>query len=249
MNTARRWIGGILALLGRRPWPVALALSLIGWLALPLAMQGLMLPAICTSAWNAANGLNSAFTVNAPGQLVTAWTAMLLAMLPPMVAVPIMRLRDNALRRNRQMLVAVFVLGYGGVWLAAGLLALVLSGLLAQTASPFVIAAALTALWHGSPARQCVLNGCHRRPLLRAFGRQAVADTLRHGLRSGSLCVAACLPLMLLSARAGGVHLAAMALAGLWLAVERQLPPRPPRWLLPRRPVPRWEAAPYALST
>ena len=227
---------------------MALVLSLAGWLALPLAMHGLMLPAICTSAWSAAQGLDSAFTVNAPGQLVAAWTAMLLAMLPPMVAVPIMRLWDNALRRNRRLLVTVFVVGYGAIWLVAGLLALVLSGLVAQTASPAVIGAALTALWHCSPARQRVLNACHRRPLIRVFGREAVADALRHGLRSGSLCVAACLPLMLLSARAGAAHLAAMALAGLWLAVERQLPPRPPRWLVPRRPAPRWESAPYALS-
>jgi predicted metal-binding membrane protein len=239
-----RWARGVTALLGRRPWPAALGLTLGGWLMLPVLMHGLMLPAICTPGWDPARGLDAAFTVNAPGHLLAAGLAMLLAMLPPMVALPLMRLWDNALRRNRRALVAAFLLGYGGVWLLAGMAAMAVTGLLGQTAAPALIALALPMLWHLSPGRQRVLNACHRRPPIRAFGPAAVADALRHGLRSGALCAAACLPLMLVSARLGEAHLAAMALACLWLAIERQLPPRPPRWVLPRRPGPRRDMAP-----
>jgi predicted metal-binding membrane protein len=138
----------------------------------------------------------------------------------------------------------LFGVGYGSVWLGAGLLLQPLAWALASLSpgSPYpgLAAAALAALvWQASPAKQACLNGCHRRPALAAFGLTADLHALGFGVGHALWCVGACGPLMLLAegAQAGTGFIAAMPLVALFAFAERFERPGPFVWRLrlPRR--------------
>jgi predicted metal-binding membrane protein len=105
----------------------------------------------------------------------------------------------TARRRTRAML--LFILGYFAVWMAAGVV-LQLVGLTALSVLPLPlpwlgVALALGVAWQVSPAKQCCLNRCHRRPQLAAFGVAADRDAFNFGLTNGASCAGACWTLML----------------------------------------------------
>jgi predicted metal-binding membrane protein len=162
---------------------------------------------------------------------------MIAAMAPLLLIREIGRLWSSSLRRTRYLTVISFVIGYVAIWLLAGEAVSTLLGLTTITTGHIVLTAALTVLWHLSPARQRRLNACHRVPPLRMFGVSAQWDAIRYGVRSGGNCVAACFLVMLLAFMIPSNHFAIMAVAAVVMTVERYLPARRARWRLgvPRR--------------
>jgi predicted metal-binding membrane protein len=228
MSVFARWP----AALRQQPMPL-LAVSAAGWTLLALQDTSYAVPALCLSAGaSAAAGLIAALTFNPPLWLGLAWLAMLLAMMPPLLAQPLLYLWHRSLRRRRARAIALFVIGYGTVWLAAGIV-LTMLAIALDVMSPLsglALALLIALVWQVTPVKQVCLNRCHSQPPLAAFGLRADADALRYGMTHGIWCAGACWALMLVPLMAGRLHLAAMAAVMLFQVVERMRPGRAPRW-------------------
>jgi predicted metal-binding membrane protein len=221
---------GVSDLLARPPWPITLVLAAAGWLLLTLADRGLALARICGAMVRPDASWNLLLSLNPPATLLGGWLAMLLAMLPPMLALPLRTIWRGSLHRNRLAKCAAFVFGYAWIWLAAGALVLAWLAVLQTLPIPLFTGLAAALIWHASPGRQRCLNACHRQRRLHTFGFAALADALGEGFRLGFWCIAACLPLMSAIMLVAEWHLAMMFAAALFLTAERMLPPAAPRW-------------------
>jgi predicted metal-binding membrane protein len=235
-------VGAIALALANGRFPQLLAVSLFGWVALAGFEQSLLLPGLCSAAagsWldQGSRGIEAALAVNLPAVLIASWLTMLLAMLPPLLQQPVAHLWDRSFARRRPRAIAMFVVGYAVIWLAAGLFLLIAAiavGVIGKAvALPAVIVAGAVALaWQSTPLKQTCLNRCHRLPRLSAFGIAADRDCLRYGIGKAVWCVGACWALMLIPLVAGGMHVAIMAAVAVQTFAERRAPPRPPRWRL-----------------
>jgi predicted metal-binding membrane protein len=219
--------------------PLLLA-SLSGWFILAAVDQRIPLAEICA----ASIGLERLWypPIGGTGDsalvlLVLASFAMVLAMMAPLLTVPLTHLWTRSLARRRLRAVMLFSLAYAAVWtVAMTLLAAASAGLAALGfgwIACLALALALAALWQSTPARQGSLNRCHRLPRLGAFGWAADRDCLAYGFTSGLWCVGACWALMLLPMFVESGHLLAMLAVMTFLLIERQMPSRAVRWRMP----------------
>lgn len=235
---------GVFARLGRLPAPRLLVLglaaaALAGWSVTLLAPPSGGALALCggrvslAGLWGAARLARATDGVWRPA---LAWAGMVAAMGAPLLLQPLRHLIARSFANRRTQAIALFVAGYGAVWMLVGpVLAVLALGLRLATPSAawaFAVAAALAAIWQVSPAKQLCLNACHRRPALAAFGWPAARDAVRFGAASGSWCVGACWPLMLAALTAGPAHGLVMAAAAIFAAGERLEPPAPAAWRL-----------------
>jgi predicted metal-binding membrane protein len=202
-----------------------LFVSAAAWMLLVAAPGGMATHAHLSSAMGASN---------APASLALGWALMVAAMMAPLIIAPIRHVRDRSFARRRARAIALFVAGYGAVWMAAGVFLLGLSLAFRQTVpvSSVPLAAVIVFVWQFSPAKQRCLNRGHAHPALPAFGRAADIGALRFGLTHGVWCAGSCWALMLLPLLVSRGHLAAMAAVTLWLLGERIERPLPPRWSL-----------------
>jgi len=219
-----RLLQGVAGEAARPPWLAALALSALGLLATGLGSSGVAFASLCGTIIAPGASLSLLFAINPLPALLLGWAAMLAAMLPLLIAVPVRDLRLGALKRSRNAMSLAFVVGYLLPWLAIFPVAMVVVGLVAGTPMPLLTALVLAAAWQLSSWRRGCLARGHRRSRLRAFGLPALADAIRAGCGKGLWCVATCLPLMLVPFLAPGWHLPLMMLASLFLAIERLLP-------------------------
>lgn len=232
----------ILNSFARPPWPWLFAAAGFGLLlsaghsghAQPLLFCGSG-PARLILAGGWAEALRIALEFNPPGRLMMNWGIMLLAMMPPLLAVPLMHVWRSSLPRRRARALGWFLLGYGAAWMAAGpplmLLALLLQ-LLVGTAA-FAVLLLLAAVWSASPWQRIALNRAHRLRRIGLFGLAADRDCLGFGAVHGGWCIASCWLWMTLPLTAGPWHLAAMVATGVAMLGQRLAPPAPPHWRLP----------------
>lgn len=223
----------------RLPWPIV-ALTAAGWALIAALALAQPLPTLCLSIRTIGEGtltrLALALEVTGPAVLSLTWLAMLLAMMPPLLASPLLHVWHRSLRRRRVQAIALFFFGYMLAWFAAGMLlilgALLLDSIAEQLNLPaFALAALVALIWQVSPLKQDSLNRCHGRPPLAAFGYPADADALRYGLSHGLWCVGTCWALMLLPLTVSGLaHWLVMVAAIYVLIVERVRAPVPSRW-------------------
>jgi predicted metal-binding membrane protein len=231
----------------RLPLPL-LAASAVGWMLLAGGDAGPSLSALCFSTASPseaiASRLGAALTVASPVALAFAWSAMLAAMMPPLLAAQLRHVLARTLTRRRIRAVMLFLLGYLLMWLMAGavltLASLLLGSVAIAAAVPPSAAAALIAVfWQATPLKQSSLNRCHGKPPLAAFGLRAEADAFGYGAAHGAWCIGSCWALMLLPLAAGpSLHLPVMAMVMTPLIVERARVPTLVRWgaALPRLP-------------
>jgi predicted metal-binding membrane protein len=220
--------------------PPLLAVSAAGWLVMAILDPSAVAPDLCSSSVAAATFYDSAvatLSIRPPMAILASWIVMLLATMPPLLAQPMRHLWVRSLTRRRWRSIAIFVAGYGAIWMLAGLalaaMAIALAFSERSTGIPAIAAAiCLLAFWQVAPARQASLNRCHRLPRLTAFGLTADADALRYGLTHGVWCVGACWALMLLPLVAGAAHVVVMTAVTLALLIERARPAKPARWRL-----------------
>lgn len=165
-----------------------------------------------------------------------AWLLMVMAMMTPLLRMPILHIRISSFRERRWRNIALFLLGYLAVWLAAGLFIMPLEVMMARTGinpSILAIVAALLAFgWQMSPLKQRYLNRCHAQHPLPAFGRAADRHVLYFGLQHGGACLGSCWALMLFADSLAQWHISAMALVAVLMVCERMDPPASPAWQL-----------------
>jgi predicted metal-binding membrane protein len=163
------------------------------------------------------------------------WFVMLLAMMPPLLAQPLLHVWRSSHVRRRPPAVLIFACGYTSIWLGAGLLlvpAAILARLSLGSGAP-VAALCLALLWSCSPIAQSARNACHRMRRITVFGPSADRDCLRFGIFVGAACLSACWPWMVLASVVDEWHVLIMAIVALILFVERIVPPAPLAWRMP----------------
>jgi predicted metal-binding membrane protein len=220
---------------GGRAWPI-LAASALAWALVGLGSAGLFLPDVCGDPLimlgaNGAAQLATALELNLRGSLVGGWLIMLAAMMLPLLWLPLSHVWDGSLAARRPRALALFLAGYGAVWLAALALlwpaAILLRLALGGAAAAALAVLGLALLWQGTAAKARLLRRAHELPALPASGLGAELASLRFGAGLGVTCVGACWALMLLPMVAGDYRLALMAACAAAMLAERYAaPPR-----------------------
>jgi predicted metal-binding membrane protein len=227
----------------RAPWPLVFTLAALGLMLSLYPAREEVLPVLCSgSVWLPGSGtldlLAMALELNSPVRLATDWASMLLAMMPPLLVMPLMYVWRSSLPRRRVRAVACFVFGYGLVWMAVGpiLIGLVLFLFLSRAMGDSALAGAvlLAVVWSASPWQRAALNHSHRLTRIGLFGWAADRDSAIFGARHATLCVASCWAWMLVPLTAGRWHILAMIFAGGVMLLQRLAAPDLPRWRLPK---------------
>jgi predicted metal-binding membrane protein len=127
------------------------------------------------------------------------WTVMCVAMMVPASLPAVRHVGTNSLRWRRQRAIVEFLVGYLGVWVAFGVVALSALALVGRLPSDMVLAAALGAAagWQLLPYQRRFLRACHRTVPLPPRGWPAAAGCARFGYHYGRACLGVCGPLML----------------------------------------------------
>lgn len=166
-------------------------------------------------------------SLSSPAALTLHWLAMLPAMMAPLIAGSLANLGAFVAPHRRPAAVALFVVGYGGVWTAAGLVlvpAAFLIGSAAETSRlpPLALSLSIAALWQITSLKRAALALCHRKPATSEGGG------LHYGMATAFGCFGACWALMLAPLTVHGEDRTLMALVAIALLIERQLSARPP---------------------
>lgn len=161
---------------------------------------------------------------------------MLVAMMSPVLFPPIRHVSLQSFRHRRACSIALFVGGYGAVWMVVGVILIAMAHGLRTVfpESPVLLAliSFVALLWQFSPAKQLSLNRGHVHPSLRAFGGEADTDALRFGVTHGIWCVGSCWTFMLVTLIVPRGHFAVMAALTLVVFAEQLEIPAAPRWTL-----------------
>ena len=210
--------------------------SLVAWALLALTWSDVTLPGLCSASLRMplSDSFDLAFVFNSPTQLASGWLLMLAAMTPPLIAAPLRHIHERSFAHRRARAMSLFVIGYGAVWMIAGM-GLRVMALAAKTAAPdphicLALSVAAATLWQVSPAKQWCLNRCHRRPQLAASRAAADRAAFDFGLTHGAACVGACWALMLLPLFVGQGHVLAMLAVMLFAFAERLESAAPLAW-------------------
>jgi predicted metal-binding membrane protein len=210
--------------------------SLVAWALLALTWSDVTPAGFCSASLRMplSDSFNLAFVFNSPAQLASGWLLMLAAMTPPLMAAPLRHVRERSFAHRRARAMFLFVIGYGAVWMIAGM-GLQVMALAAQTAVSdtrmcVALSAAAATLWQVSPAKQWCLNRCHRRSQLAAYGAPADRAAFDFGLTHGAACVGACWALMLLPLFVWQGHVLTMLAVMLFIYAERLESAAPLAW-------------------
>ena len=207
------------------------------WLApalLTIAGVGWWWSALTARDMNVGMDMSGAMVAMSLAAFLVAWVAMMAAMMLPAI-LPVVRLYARAAARGTVAPVAVFLAGYGAVWLAMGLPTFFiwkrLDQLLAEAtptagriAGVVLVAAAVYQL---SPLKTVCLRHC-RSPLgffmQHAKNLHRPTSALAVGARHGLYCLGCCWLLMAILVAFGTMQLAWMAGLALLILVEKVTP-------------------------
>ncbi len=216
---------------------LVLLIAAVAWVLLIAEPRGGALAhcgAIDISAGSFPASLSMLLAMNTLTAVVSGWMLMLAAMMLPVLTQPIyyVYLRSFAHRRLRS--IAFFLGGYGVVWMAAGVVLLLIEMwirlIFAHSYLPSVVMFLVAVVWQVSPTKQVSLNRCHAPAKLSAFGVAADISALRFGMVHGIWCVSSCWAWMLWAMLAPMYHLGAMAAVTVLLCCEKLEEPELPSW-------------------
>jgi predicted metal-binding membrane protein len=207
-----------------------LAVSLIAWVVILLHPR----VSSCCSITRSVGSWKILLATSSPASLARDWALMLVAMMAPMLVAPLYHIRISSFARRRVRSMALFVAGYGTVWMAAGIVIvavkLVATFVMRQSLLPATIVGFVALIWQASPFKQRCLNRCHNHRALAAFGIAADLDAFRFGLKNGVWCTGSCWLAMLFPMFLRQPHFMAMAAIALLMFCERLDPPKTPAW-------------------
>lgn len=230
----------LLRTLGCAPWPLLFSVAGVGFMLSLLLARRAVLPSICVSldalvGLSAVAALEAVLALNPLTQLLLAWTLMLSAMMPPLLAMPLMHVWRSSLPGRRVRAVGVFLVAYIAVWTAAAPV-LLAAAWLAQLFAPQTALAAgivLAIVWSASPWHRAALNRSHRLRRIGLFAWAADRDAAVFGATHGFWCIGSCWAWMLIPLLAGPWHMWAMLVVGVIVFTERLSLTESPRWRWP----------------
>lgn len=168
--------------------------------------------------------------------LMAGWALMLVAMMGPTLLSPIQHILKRSFKKRFTRSALFFVLGYGVVWMAAGVVivaaVIALNLFFPRSYLPTIVVGLIAVVWQFSPIKQRSLNRNHNHRELAAFGYAADIDLFRFGFSHGLWCVASCWALMLFPMLVPQAHFTAMALDTYIMISERLESPAVPKWRL-----------------
>jgi predicted metal-binding membrane protein len=208
-------------------WPI-LACSAAGWVSVVGLDHSILVPTLCapTAAadWTGASTVAVVIAINAQAQIVSCF-AMLLAMMTPLVWLPLAHVWDRSLAERRLRAGLLFLCGFLGVWMVAMTILTFLAVALRLVAGSAIVALAISAgiafLWQLTPVKARFLKRCHAVRPLPAFGLSAEIASVRYGMEIGRSCVVTCWALMLLPLTIDVGHVLTMAATALLMISER----------------------------
>lgn len=205
-----------------------LVISTVAWVLLLAAPGGSGNPHFHAHVHAGAAGLSML-----PG-MAANWLLMLVGMITPLLISPVRHIRQRSFASRRARSTALFVGGYGAMWMACGAAAfatqLGLNSVAPGSYWPAAGVAVMAAVWQCAPIKQRCLNRCHANRDLAAFGLAADRDAVRFGINQGVWCVASCWMLMLVPMLLPGGDRMAMGMAAILMLGERLEPARVPSW-------------------
>jgi len=162
------------------------------------------------------------------GTAFAAWGVMSAAMMLPVTLSAVRFVAFNSVRARRNRAMTLYVIGYLGVWLAFGAIALATERGLASAFADerhLVLAGVLigAALWQISSSKRRALLRCHATVPLPPFGLRADVASARFGALHGWRCLRSCWALMLVMVvigHAGMVAFGTMATLTILLVLE-----------------------------
>lgn len=223
----------------RRVTSGLMLLSAMGWmmlLAVPGSEVGLSYCRGMGAEWSWPS-FRALLTISPLTSLTVDWMLMLIAMMAPTLIAPVFHVHQRSFKHRRARSIALFAIGYGAIWLIAGVFMLTVKLMANVAALPSVWTAAamilIALVWQCSPFKQMYLNRSHNHSELSAFGSAADRDAFRFGITHGVWCVASCWALMLVPMLLAHGHTVAMIVVTILMIGERLEGPRPLRWRLP----------------
>jgi hypothetical protein len=172
------------------------------------------------------------WTPLAPG---AEWMAMVVAMMSPLLSMPMRQVWHARLRTDRLRGIAMFSIGHAAGWLPLGLVLVPMAmalRLVAGDASAFLALGGAIA-WSCSPMAQTARRACHRMDRIGVFGVRADMDCLRYGARVATDCCISAWPWMLVPMLTGNLHVASTAAVGVILFLETMAPAGRSGWRNP----------------
>ncbi|MQA16688.1 MAG: DUF2182 domain-containing protein [Pseudonocardiaceae bacterium] len=220
-SSAVRRMGVTLA--WRPEWPVAV-IVVMAWVALiaihaSSSMQG-------AHAAHVGAAAPTALLAAVGGWALVSWALMSVAMMVPVTLPAVRHVGLNSIRRRRRRAMALYAASYVAVWVAFGVLALVLVAALRSTGPDerlLVLGTlVIAALWQLTRWKRRAVVACQRTVPLPPTGWRADAGCVRFGVRQAGRCVVSCGPLMLLMAVIGHGNLVVMAALTVGIVAERR---------------------------
>jgi predicted metal-binding membrane protein len=202
---------------GRHPewWMLVISLGAWGWLVGPRGTAGCCELASHRFDWHSRQGWLHG---------LTEWFVMVLAMMFPLMAVPVRVTAFSSLWRRRHLAIGTFLTGYLTVWMVAGVGYLFLVAFLSMVATEWRFLAGIglltAAAWQLTALKRRLSTSCHRTRPLAPDGWPAHRDCLRFGVDHGIHCIGNCGVLMF-AAMLSPWHQAMMVVTTLLLFYER----------------------------
>lgn len=188
----------------------------------------------CSGAMSSSASFQMLVAMSELASLAAGWALMLVAMMSPVLILPLRHIHLRSFTHRRTRSTMLFVTAYAAIWMALGgvLLAINLAvRLLApQSYLPTAGGVLIAFVWQLSPIKQRCLNRCHAHTELAAFGAAADLDALRFGTIHGIWCIGSCWALMLFPMLLPRGHVVAMATVTIMIFSERLERSRPPSW-------------------
>jgi predicted metal-binding membrane protein len=163
------------------------------------------------------------------GAAMAMWALMVLAMMLPTALPAVRHIAANSLRRRRTRAMAMFAAIYLAIWVAFGVIVLIVSQSWTALDRSAVAAGALAlaAAWQLSLPKRRALRDCHRPSPLPPTGRRATTGVVRFALRNGTACVRSCWAMMLaMAVVTTATTFWMVAITGLALTEKLALKPR-----------------------
>lgn len=202
-------------------------LSLVAWIVILLKPGH---SSCCVSR----RSFESLLALTSEIRLSRDWGLMLIAMMAPTLVPVLYHIRISSFVRRRARSIALFALGYGAVWIAAGSIMVPIElGAAWRAPGSYVPAATIAVValaWQGSPFKQRCLNRTHSHRPIAAFGIAADWDLFRMGLEHSRWCTGSCWAAMLFPMLLPDGHFTAMVAVGILMFCERLDPPKTPAW-------------------
>lgn len=221
---------------------VLISISLLAWIVLLFNPGHIMTVEHCSMSDSGPSeaSLQMLLDMNPLSSQLLGWGLMVVAMMFPKLTFPIQHIYTTSLKRNRFPLSLLFVFGYTAVWMAAGIIMIIIilafHLLMPGSYIPAAVIGFIALVWQFSPVKQRCLNRGHQHIVFAAFGWPASRDSLLFGINHGVWCAGSGWALMLFPMLLPTGHNLAMIVVTFIMLSEHFEHPRVPVWRFDLRP-------------